>query len=101
MKQIETLTGHTIVAGYGRVGGLVCEELAAADQPFVVVDLSHEHGRGDRGARASSASTGDATEENVLIEAGIERAKVLVSAMPHDAENVFITLTGRQICPSS
>ena len=39
MRQIETLSGHTIVAGYGRVGALVCDELAAAGQPFVVVDL--------------------------------------------------------------
>ena len=44
--------------------------------------------------------TGDATEEKVLNEAGIARARVLIGAMPNDAENVFITLTGRQICPN-
>jgi voltage-gated potassium channel len=43
--------------------------------------------------------TGDATEEKVLKEAGIDSAKVVVTVMPNDAENVFITLTVRQMCP--
>src|SRR5262249_1441883 len=42
MRQIQALSRHTIIAGFGRVGALVCEELAAADQPFVVVELEHE-----------------------------------------------------------
>ncbi len=98
MKQIETLAQHTIVAGYGRVGSLVCEELAAAGQPFVVVDASHAKAE-EIEAKGYFCVTGDATEEKVLVDAGIGRAKVLISAMPHDAENVFITLTSRQICP--
>jgi voltage-gated potassium channel len=98
MRQIEALTQHTIVAGFGRVGALVCEELAAADQPFVVVDRSPALA-GEIEARGFLCVTGDATEEKVLKDAGIGRARVLVSAMPDDAENVFITLTGRQLCP--
>jgi voltage-gated potassium channel len=97
MKQIESLSGHTMVAGYGRVGALVCEELAAAEQPFVVIELSHEMAQ-EIESRGFLCVTGDATEEKILKEAGIERARVLVSAMPNDAENVFITLTGRQLC---
>ncbi len=98
MKQIEMLSGHTIVAGYGRVGALVCTELAAAEQPFVVVEL--ESGTAEEiETRGFFCVTGDATEEKVLKDAGIERARVLISAMPNDAENVFITLTGRQLCP--
>jgi len=99
MRQIEELSGHTIVAGFGRVGALVCEELTAAEQPLVVVELSHERA-GEIEARGFLCVTGDATEEKVLKEAGIERARVLVSAMPNDAENVFITLTGRQLAPN-
>jgi voltage-gated potassium channel len=98
MRQIEALSRHTIVAGYGRVGSLVCEELAAAEQPFVVIDRSPERA-GEIEARGFLYVTGDATDEPVLKEAGIERARVLVSAMPDDAENVFITLTARQLCP--
>jgi voltage-gated potassium channel len=98
MRQIETLAQHTIVAGYGRVGSLVCDELAAAGQPFVVVDSSHERAEAIE-AKRYFCVTGDATEEKVLLEAGITRARVLISAMPDDAQNVFITLTSRQICP--
>jgi voltage-gated potassium channel len=98
MRQIETLSGHTIVAGYGRVGSLVCEELAAAGQPFVVVDRAHDKAE-EIESKGYFCVTGDATEERVLLEAGIDRARVLISAMPDDAENVFITLTSRQIGP--
>jgi voltage-gated potassium channel len=97
-KDIKMLSGHTIVAGYGRVGGLVCEELAAREQPFVIVELSPERAA-MAGARGFAYVNGDATEEAVLKEAGIDHAKVLVSVMPNDAKNVFITLTARQLCP--
>ena len=97
IKQIETLTGHTIVVGYGRVGGLVCDELSARNQAFVVVEVDPE-----RVAMAEACGftciQGDATEEHVLKTAGIVRARVLVSVMPNDAENVFITLSARQLC---
>jgi voltage-gated potassium channel len=97
MKQIQILNGHTIVAGYGRVGALVCDELATHGLPFVVVELSQERAAMAE-SRGFSFVTGDATEEKVLDDAGIRRAKVLVSVMPDDAENVFITLTARQMC---
>ena len=100
MKQIQMLSSHTIVAGYGRLGSLVCDELAARAHPFVIIELSHERAAMAE-ARGFSFVTGDATEENVLSEAGIDRAKVLVSVMPDDAENVFITLTARQMCPDA
>ena len=64
-KHIQTLSGHIIVAGYGRLGGLICDELAAREKPFVVIDLSP-----DRAAMAEARGfpvvTGDATEEHVL-----------------------------------
>ncbi len=97
MKRIEALSGHTIVAGYGRVGTLVCDGLVERQHPFVVIERSPERSS-ELEARGFIFVTGDATEEAVLRKAGIERAKVLVSAMPNDAENVFITLTARQMC---
>ncbi len=75
----------------------MCDELATHGLPFVVVELSHERAAMAE-ARGFSFVTGDATEEKVLDDAGIDRAKVLVSVMPDDAENVFITLTARQMC---
>jgi voltage-gated potassium channel len=97
MRQIDQMSGHTIVAGYGRMGALVCEELAERKEPFVVVEVSPDQAAAVE-ARGFLCIAGDATEEKVLTDAGIGRAKVLVCAMPNDAENVFITLTARQMC---
>lgn len=95
-RQIETLSGHTIVAGFGRVGSLVSEELAEVGIAFVVIELSPER-IAEIERRGYLFVVGDATEESVLRDAGIERAKTLVSAMPSDALNVYITLTARQM----
>src|SRR4051812_22402425 len=98
MRQIETLSGHTIVAGFGRVGALVCDGLAGSGKPFVIIE--QEQGRvTEPEARGFLHLVGDATEESILKEAGIERASVLVTAMPNDAANVFITLTARELSP--
>lgn len=72
MKNIHTLKDHIIVAGYGHLGGLICDELAARDKDFVLIDQAH-----DRVAAAEARDflvvTGDATEEHVLEQAGIQR----------------------------
>jgi voltage-gated potassium channel len=98
-RQIETLSGHTVVAGFGRVGALVCDEMAEVEIPFVVVELQPAKVP-EIEARGFLYVLGDATEEKVLREAGLEQAKVLVTVMPNDAANVFITLTARQMAPS-
>ncbi len=97
-RQIETLSGHTVVAGYGRVGALVCDELAEAEMPFVVIELSAEKIPEIEG-KGYLYVQGDATEEKTLHDAGLDRAKTLVTVMPNDAANVFITLTARQMAP--
>jgi len=98
MRQIEALRGHTIVAGFGRVGALVCEGLAASDMPFVIIELDHDRVP-EMEAHTFLHVVGDATDEGMLNQAGIERAAVLVTAMPNDAANVFITLTARELAP--
>jgi voltage-gated potassium channel len=98
-RQIEMLTDHTIVAGYGRVGTLVADELAAAEIPFVIIERSPERIAEIEG-HAYLYVVGDATEEKTLRDAGLERAKVLISATRTDAETVFITLTARQMAPN-
>src|SRR5512135_2817951 len=97
-RQIEMLSGHTIVAGYGRVGGLVADELTAAEIPFVVIEESPER-IADIEGHGYLYVIGDATDEKTLRDAGLERAKVLVTALQSDAETVFITLTARQMAP--
>ncbi len=97
-RQIEALHGHVIVVGLGRMGSLICSELAEAGVPFVVIDHASErltHGE----ASGWLLLIGEATEETVLREAGLERARALVTAIPNDAVNVFITLTAREMAP--
>jgi voltage-gated potassium channel len=98
MKQIETLKGHTIVAGYGRIGALVCEGLTGGERSFVIVEQSSQRAS-DMEAHGFLHLIGDATEELVLQDAGITRAAVLVSALANDAANVFLTLTARELAP--
>ena len=95
-KQIETLKDHVIIVGFGRMGSLIAAELALAGVPFVVVERRTE-GEDELEKLGYLYVIGDATEEEVLIEAGLGRAKQLVTVTPSDAENVFITLSAKQI----
>jgi len=99
MKQIEAQKGHTIVAGFGRVGALVCEGLTSSGMPLVIIEQDTKR-VADMEARGFLHMVGDATDEAVLEEAGIQRASVLVSALANDAANVFITLTARELSPN-
>lgn len=99
-RRIEHLAGHTIVAGFGRVGSVACHALHAEKAEFVVVD-------GD--ARACDEARdagwlvieGDATEEEVLLAAGVDRAGSVITALSGDAENLFVTVTARGLNPDA
>ena len=95
-RKIDALSDHHIICGYGRMGAMICEDLALHGKHFVLVELHP-----DRVAVASQAGhllvQGDATEEEVLTRARIERAKSLVCVLPSDADNVFVALTGRDM----
>ncbi len=97
-RQIETLRDHVIVTGYGRMGSMVCDELAASKHPFVLIELS-----GDRVPEIERHGLlyvlGDATEESVLQEANLAQARALVITVPSDSDSVFITLTARELAP--
>jgi voltage-gated potassium channel len=94
-RQIEAMQGHVIVCGWGRVGRAIGDELTAASADLVVVDLDP--------ARVSAtplpAMVGDATEDRVLEQAGLLRARALVAALDSDAGNLFVTLTARSLHP--
>jgi len=98
MKAIEQLKHHIIICGFGRMGQILARELFEARIPFVIVDNSS-----DRVTEAEELGylvvTGNATDEEVLQLAGIERAHSLVTVLPDDASNVFITLTARGLNP--
>jgi len=98
-KRIGALSGHHIVVGIGRVGSIVARSLAEEGVPFVVIDSCEECG-----AAAEEAGWlfvhGDATEEQVLLAAGVDRARGLVTAVDTDADNLFVSLTARTLNPS-
>jgi voltage-gated potassium channel len=97
-KRIESFDGHTIVAGYGRVGTVVARTLADERADFVVVDMSAEAADAAK-LEGWAFVQGDATEESVLCDAGILRAGAIVTALSGDAENLFVTVTARALNP--
>ncbi len=92
--QIDQLDQHVIVCGFGRMGCLLVREFQERHVPFVVVenDPSRSH---ELDNLKALYVIGDASEESTLRRAGIERARGLVTVLPHDAVNVFVTLTAR------
>lgn len=97
-RSIEELSGHHIIAGAGRVGSIVAESLADEDVPFVVVEKEEEAFEALRG-KGWLAVRGDATEEPVLVEAGVERASSLIAALDRDGANMFVTVTAKTLNP--
>lgn len=92
-RQIVRMSGHVIVCGYGRVGRSIAEYLSRAGERVVVVDRDP-----DRLASVPfPVVLGDATEDRVLCDAGIERARVLVTALTTDGDNLFVTVSGRSL----
>ncbi len=92
--KVKMLEQHYIVCGYGRMGRHVCKELQAKPLPFVVIDKNPNvlAGLAEAGVLAIE---GDATQDDVLMQAGIARAKGLVSVVTTDVENLYIVLTAR------
>jgi len=98
-NMISRLSSHYIICGYGRVGRSVAEELAEHAKRFVVIENDEDAFRlcVDDG---HLAVMGSATDNESLIEAGIERAVGLVSALRSDADNLFVVLTSRTMNPN-
>ncbi len=95
-RMIDQLTGHHIVCGFGRVGQQVARDLHAARARVVVIDSSAE-ARQLAEQAGFALVEGDATDDDVLQRAGIERASSIVACADSDANNVFITLTAREL----
>ena len=97
-RGIDGLDRHVIVCGYGRIGEYLAGDLRYGKQRFVVIDNDPDRFE-EAKDRGFLCLNGDATEDAILIRAGIERAQCLVSCLPSDADNVFITLTARNLQP--
>jgi voltage-gated potassium channel len=95
-KQIGYLKGHTIVCGYGRNGQQAILKLGNYNKEFVVVEKKKEMIE-TLDAQDILNIQGDATLDETLIRAGIEKASFLITALPSDADNLFVVLTASQL----
>ena len=97
-KKIKSLRDHYIICGYGRIGSIICKGLTRKAIPLMVIEKD-EHVQEELEQDEILYLQGDATHEETLLEAGIEKAKGLVSVVSSDAENVYICLTARGLNP--
>jgi voltage-gated potassium channel len=94
-RQIRKARGHVVLCGWGRVGRAIAHSLRSSKVEVVVVDSSAER----VGTVDGPSLCGDATDEDVLRAAGIDRASALITALNGDADNLYVTLTARSMRP--
>jgi len=97
-RTIERLDNHYIICGYGRVGRRVAEEFRHAGADYVVLDFSEEAIANAR-EHGDLLIEGNATEDEDLQRAGLERARGIVVAADSDADNLYIVLSARSVRP--
>lgn len=95
-KQIDQLSGHYIICGYGRMGSQVVRDFQRQKMPVVVIDSDEETLRA-AGARGALVVAGDAGDDEVLKKAGVERARGLVTCVADDAGNLMVVLSAREL----
>lgn len=98
-KDLLKLKNHVIVCGYGRNGSKASFDLLANREPVIVVEMDEQllKAKTALGEVHHAVIIGDATQDEVLKQAGIERAKAIITTLPKDADNVFVTLTAREL----
>ncbi|MGE4299668.1 MAG: TrkA family potassium uptake protein [Desulfovibrionaceae bacterium] len=98
-KSIDKLEGHYIICGYGRIGAVVVEELTAEGHAVVVIENDQE-ANVDLASSGTLHISGDATSDEILMAAGLPRAKALIAALSQDSANVYVVLAARQVNPN-
>ncbi len=94
---IDKLSDHVIICGYGRNGRQAAQILKKHDKRFVVVENNDKITSTVSHKFADLVLTGDGTQDETLLKAGILRAKALITTLPIDADNLFIVLTARNL----
>jgi len=96
-RMTDALKDHYIICGYGRVGRQVARDLRAAGARYVICD--HDPDNRDHVEVGVRFIVGRSSDEDILREAGIDRARAVISCVDSDAENIFTTLTARELRP--
>lgn len=97
-RDIERLEDHVVICGFGRMGSMLAQSLHHRGRKLLIIDHAAERVREARGL-GYLAMEGNATEEEVLKAAGVERAAVLATVLSDDVANVFITITAHELNP--
>ena len=93
-RSIDSLSGHAVICGYGQVGQAIAEAMIDAGTEVVLIDSDASVDPGDL-----HLVPGDAIHDSTLRNAGIERASSLVVALDSDADNLYVALSARALCP--
>jgi len=96
LKKIGKMQNHTIVCGYGRNGQQAAQKLMEYHKDFLVIDKNEELME-NSDLKPEQYLVGNASDDEVLIKAGIKSAKNLITALPYDTENLFIVLSAKQL----
>jgi voltage-gated potassium channel len=99
-KAVENIEGHIIVCGYGRNGRQATKSLKLHNESFVVIEKNPKITERMRNEKECLFVEGDATLDEVLDRAQITKAKALITALPNDADNLFVVLSARQMNPN-
>lgn len=97
-RKVAECSGHVVICGYGRIGRMICEEIVESGRDCVVVE-NHPDSVQRAIADGRLVVSGTASEDETLLAAGIERAEAIVCAVDSDAENMFITVSARELNP--
>jgi voltage-gated potassium channel len=96
IRLISDLTDHYIICGYGRIGRIIVDELSKSKKDVVIIESNKEYY--EELLRSENLFLiGDATDDELLIEAGVDKAKGLIATLPKDSDNLFVTLTAKQL----
>ena len=96
-KEIAQLRDHSIICGHGRMGQTICHYLSERGKSFVVVDIDKERVTGTCQRFGWPCIVGDATLDETLIRAGIERAQAITTVLETDADNLFVVLSASML----
>lgn len=98
MRELEKMENHVIICGYGRNGQQAAKTLRAHKISYVIIEKNEDTMRHHKLNDPSLVYlAGDATEDSLLLKAGIEKAVAVLVSLPEDADNVFIVLSARSL----
>lgn len=97
-NQLIGLSGHVIICGYGRNGIQAEKTLLRYNKPIVVIENDQSIINENQGTSSTFFLNGDASDDVILLKAGIESALAIITALPSDPDNLYVVLTARQLC---